>query len=84
MNRESEYRMETKYKVGDWVCQKASNNYPKLKVMAITSDDMYRCCGTNYRPPRKKVIDKLFREEELVPWQNQSGVIILRDKSTFR
>ena len=76
--------METKYKIGDWVCQKESDNYPKLKIMDIMSDGKYRCYGTNHRPPRKKIIDKLFREEELVPWIDHSGVLILRDKSTFR
>jgi uncharacterized protein YodC (DUF2158 family) len=76
--------METKHKVGDWVCQKESNNYPKLKVMSITQGGQYHCYGINYRPPRKKVIDKLFLEDELVPWIDQSGVIILRAKSTYR
>ena len=76
--------METKYKIGVWVCQKESDNYPKLKVVQITPEDKYRCNGTNYRLPRKKVIDKLFLEEEIAPWIDHSGVIILRDKSTFR
>ncbi|WP_439699047.1 hypothetical protein ACFGVS_13660 [Mucilaginibacter sp. AW1-7] len=76
--------METKYKIGDWVCQKESDNYPKLEVIAITPDGKYRCNGTNYRLPRKKVIDKLFIGEELVPWIDHSGPVILRDKSTFR
>jgi hypothetical protein len=47
-------------------------------------DGKYRCYGTNYRPTRKKIIDKLFREEELAPWIDHSDAVILRDKSTFR
>lgn len=35
--------METKYQVGDWVYQKESNNYPKLKVMAIKTEGEFRC-----------------------------------------
>ncbi|GAB3926315.1 hypothetical protein GCM10028827_17100 [Mucilaginibacter myungsuensis] len=76
--------VETNYKIGDLVCQKGTGNYPRMKVMAINNDGLYRCFGTNHRLNRKKVIDKFFKEDELEFWINHSGVITLRDKSTFR
>jgi len=75
--------METKFKVNDWVCEQGTDNYPKMKVMAITADGLYRCYGVSYRP-RKKTIDKNFKEDELVAWHNPAGIVVLRDKSTFR
>jgi uncharacterized protein YodC (DUF2158 family) len=74
-----------KFKLNDKVCLVGSGNYPKMEIMAVAENGIYRCAGTNHRlTSKKKHIDQYFKEEELEYWVDHSEVIYLRDKNTFR